>query len=397
MKGEPIIVYGAYWCPDCRRAKQFLSDQRVPFEWIDLDERPDEMAVVREKNDGKQILPTIIFPDGSVLAEPSNSQLAVKLGLQIKARHTSYELIIVGGGPAGLTAAIYAARENIVALLMEKGSPGGQIAWTGRVDNYPGFPRGILGSELADRMAEQARRCRIEMLCAVEVSALEPADGRIAVVTDQSDRYLADAVLVAVGNGHRKLGAPGEAELLGAGVHYCATCDGPFYKGAEELMVVGGGNSGLQEALFLSRFAGKVRIVEREPELSASHILREKVAGNPKFVVDVNTEVLAFEGKGKLDGVRVRDRASGQERRLHPAAVFVLVGRQPNTDFLKGALELDEQGFVVTRDGYETSLPGVFAAGDGRAGSTKQLGAAVGEAVSAMAQVRHYLEQRGLA
>ena len=241
MNDETIRMYGALWCPDCIRSKDFLTEQRVPFEWIDIEADPTAASRVKEINDGKQIIPTIVFADGSILVEPSNDELARKLGLRLKAKKDSYDLIIVGGGPAGLTAAIYAARERIDCLVIEKSAPGGQPGRVERYDNYPGFPGGVSGVEIADRMVAQARENGVEILQAVAVGGIARDGERLRVTTEQGDEYSARAVLIATGTGRRKLGVPGEERLTGRGVHYCATCDGPLYRGADEVMVVGGG------------------------------------------------------------------------------------------------------------------------------------------------------------
>jgi len=391
MGDDKIAVYGAPWCPDCIRTKRFLDDQRLPYDYVDVDKNPDAAAFVREKNDGKQIIPTVIFPDGSTLVEPSNDELAVKLGLRLKAHRTSYDLIIIGGGPAGLTAAIYAAREGIDCLLIEKSAPGGNAAKPERIDNYPGFPDGIRGAELADRMTAQARRFGVEVLSAVRVGGIRRDGHRLGIKTVQGDEYAAGAVLIATGSRYRRLGVPGEEQYIGAGIHFCSTCDGPFYKGSEELVVIGGGNAGIEEAISLSRFAKTVRIIEYLPKLTASQILQQEVLDQPQFIIHTNTEVIEFQGNRLLSSVVTKDRSTGQERTFHPAAAFILVGLDPNTEFLKGTLKLDRSGFVVADGSSQTSLPGVFAAGDVRAGSYKQVGAAVGEGVSALLAIKEYL------
>jgi thioredoxin reductase (NADPH) len=388
-----VKVYGAPWCPDCKRTKKFLGEQRVAYDWLDIDEEAEALRFVEELQGGGRTIPTVIFPDGSYLLEPSNDELARKLGLQLKAQRPFYDLIIVGGGPAGLATAIYAAREGIDCLVIEKSALGGQAGTTERIDNYPGFPEGIGGGELADRIIAQARRYDVELLSAVGVRAIAQDGKDLQVTTDPGDQYGAHAILIATGSSYRRLGVPGEEDLIGAGVHFCATCDGPFYKGAEELMVIGGGNSGLEEGLFLSQFAKKIRIIEYQQRLNASPLLQDKVLNYPQFEVHTNTQVTELQGNGKLSGVIARDRESGEERVFHPAAVFVYIGLDPNTAFLKGTIELDQWGFVVTDDTLQTTLPGVFAAGDVRAGSTKQLGAAIGEGITSLLMVRQYLQK----
>lgn len=390
-----IKVYGAPWCPDCRRAKQFFGEMRVPYEWIDIAQDDNAAAVVREKNNGKQVIPTILFNDGSFLAEPSNDELARKLGLTLKAERTYYDLIIVGGGPAGLAASIYGAREGIDVLVIEKGALGGQAGTTERIDNYPGFPEGIGGAELADRVIQQARRYEVSLLAAVGVKAISPDGDHVEVETESGDCYCARAVIIATGSTYRRLGVPGEDGLIGAGIHFCSTCDAPFYKGSKELMVIGGGNSGAEEGLFMSQFTDKVTLLEFSPELRASALLQERLRSDPKFNIITNIEVKEFKGDGKVEAVIAEDRASGKTVEFNPAGVFVFVGLAPNTGFLKGTLELDEWGFIRTDDTLETTMPGVFAAGDVRAGSTKQLASASGEGPTALLSVRNYLQKTG--
>ena len=387
-----ITVYGAPWCPDCKRSKKFLAEHRVAYQWVDIDEDAKGVRFVEELQKGGRTIPTIVFPEGDHLLEPTDSELARRLGLKLEADRAAYDLAIIGGGPAGLAASIYAAREGITSLVVDRSALGGQAGVTERVDNYPGFPEGIGGAELAERFVAQARRYGVEMLAAVAVEGLEPDDDGIAVRLSGGQCVCAQAVLVATGSSYRRLGVPGEDELIGAGVHFCATCDGPFYKGAEELLVVGGGNSGLEEGMFLRQFADRIRIVEFSPELRASRLLQDKVRSDPRFVIHTNTQITELRGGPKLQEVVARDRQTGEELRWHPKGAFIFIGLDPNTAFLKDALELDRWGFVVT-DGYATSMPGVFCAGDVRAGSTKQLGAAVGDGIAALLEVRRYLEK----
>ena len=281
-----IKVYGASWCNDCRRAKKFLGDQRVSYEWFDIEHDPSLIEEVHARNDGKNIIPTIVFPDGTHLAEPTNEELANKLGLERMAMQHAYDLIIVGGGPAGLTTSIYAARENLETLIIDSKGLGGQAGVTERLDNYPGFPEGVGGADLADRIVRQAQRYGVEMLQALSVASIEDIGGEeLRVVTSNGDHYEARAVLIATGSSYRRTGAMGEEDLIGAGIHFCATCDGPFYKGSEELLVLGGGNSGLEEGLFLAQFTDKVTVVEYKDRLAGSQVLQDKVAADPKMNV----------------------------------------------------------------------------------------------------------------
>ncbi len=393
---DQITVYGAPWCPDCRRSKAFLQEQRIPFTWVDIDTDAEGLRFVEELQGGGRTIPTIMFPDGSHLLEPSNTELAEKLGLQLRATRSVYDVLIIGGGPAGLSAAIYAAREGLDALVLERGALGGEAGTTDRIDNYPGFPDGIGGAELADRLVAHARRYGVELLSAVEVVGITSEPDCVMVTTTTGDMYGADAVIIATGSQYRRLGVEGEAGLIGLGVHYCATCDGPFYRGAKELVVIGGGNSALEESLFLATIADKVTILTRG-DLRASDLVKDSVRSNPRIEIHTGMDILDFERRdGRLGAVLTRERASGAERRFEPEAAFVFVGLDPNTQFLRGIVDLDERGFIVAHDGYATSLDGVFAAGDVRSGATKQVGSAAGEGIAALLSVRRALEQRHL-
>ena len=392
MVEASITVYGAPWCPDCKRSKQFLAEQRVDYSWVDIDVDEEARSYVQRVNDGKQIIPTIVFGDGSVLAEPTNAELAAKLGISPKAKRETYDLIVVGGGPCGLTAAIYAAREGIETLIVERSGVGGQAGVTERIENYPGFPEGITGGQLADQMRAQAEGFGVEILAAQAVSRLRPAGNSWAVMTESGDEYRSGVVLIASGSTYRRLDVPGEDDLIGAGVHFCATCDGPFY-GGQDMVVVGGGNSGVEEGLFLTKFANKVTVLEVREQLGASQILRDKAESHPRMEVRLNTTVQEFRGNGRLSSVVVKDLKTGELEELTPGAVFVFIGLTPNTDFIKDVVELDQWGFIKAGPTMETSAAGVFAAGDARGGSTKQVASAVGEGATAALMVRQFLEK----
>ena len=386
-----ITVYGAPWCPDCRRAKKFLGEQRVPYEWVDIDDDAAGLATVERLQNGGRTIPTIVFEGGDHLVDPDNQALARRLGLTLDAKRGSYDLAIVGGGPAGLAAAIYAAREGIDAVVIERSALGGQAGVTERIDNYPGFPEGVGGGELADRFIEQARRYEVELLSALSVESLAPDGDDVCVRLGNGKEISAHAVLVATGSTYRRLGVPGEDDLIGAGVHFCATCDGPFYRGADELLVVGGGNSAVEEGIFLSQFAKRVRIVERGAKLTASQLLQDRVLNDKRFLVQTDTTVTALAGKNRLESVQLR--GPGGEETATPAAAFIFVGLDPNSGFLQSnGIDVDAAGFVCASNCFETSMPGVYVAGDVRAGSTKQLGAAVGDGIAALIAIRSYLQ-----
>jgi thioredoxin reductase (NADPH) len=337
-------------------------------------------------------VPTIAFPDGSVLVEPSNAELAEKLGLATKAERTYYDVIVIGGGPAGLTTALYTAREGLDTLVIEKGAPGGQAGITQMIENFPGFDEGISGTEFAGRLTNQAQRFGVEILQAQEVTDIS-CNGRYREVqTSDGSCYAAPAILIAAGARYRLLNVPGEEELIGSCIHFCATCDGAFYRD-KEVLVVGGGNSGFEEGLFLTKFAKHVTIVEFEPKVKASLILQDKVAGREDMSVITNHAVQEFVVEhGRLSAVRVLDRETGELEEWHADAVFEFVGMAPNSEFLTAEIEQDRYGFVVTDSSLQTSTQGIFAAGDVRAGATAQAAAAVGEGATAALMIRQYLE-----
>jgi thioredoxin reductase (NADPH) len=385
-------VYGAPWCPHCKRVKRFLAAHRVPYDNVDIDERPEAIDTLQELQAGGQIIPTVVYDDGTHEVNPSDEALAQRIGLTMEAERAAYDLVIVGGGPAGLAAAIYAAREGIESIVVDGSALGGQAGISERIDNYPGFPDGIGGAELAERFVAQAKRYGVELLSAVSVSEVVPDGDDLVTRLASGQELTSHAVIVATGSTYRRLDVPGEEDLIGAGVHFCATCDGPFYKGAEEVVVIGGGNSALEEGLHLSQFAGKVRVLARS-DLSASTVLQERVRSDPQFLIHTGVDIVKLEGeRGRFTAVVAKERDSGEEHRFPAAAAFVFIGLTPNSSFLGDSIERDSGGFLRTSPTMETSMPGVFAAGDVRAGSTKQLGSAVGDGIATLLMVRRYLE-----
>jgi thioredoxin reductase (NADPH) len=387
-----ITVYGTTWCPDCKRAKKFFGEHRVQYENVDIDEIAEGVPFVEKLNSGARIIPTIIFPDGSILVEPSNAQLAGKLGLQTRARNEFYDVIIIGGGPAGLTAALYLAREGLETLVIEKSGLGGQAGITQVLDNFPGFDEGISGGEFADRLARQARRFGVEILQAQEVDEIEE-DGHYHIVHTASGHYHTRVVLLATGARYRRMDIPGEEDLIGINVHFCATCDGAFYKG-KKVLVVGGGNSGFEEGLFLTKFATQVDILVNSAEPKASKILQDKVAEMKNMNVLLNHSIRELRGGKKLESISVEDKTAKQIRELQYDGIFVFIGLTPNNDIIKQKSALDPWGFIQT-DNMMTSIPGIFAAGDVRSGATKQAAVAVGEGASAALAIREYLKSQG--
>lgn len=422
-KTEVIRVYGAHWCPDCRRSKRFLGEQQILYDWIDIEKNEQAQRYVEEVNAGKRIIPTIVFPDGSILVEPSNAELAQKLGLRTEAEREAYDLIVIGGGPAGLTTALYTAREGIDTLVVEMGGLGGQAAATQEIENMPGFPDGVAGTDFADRLVRQSQRYGVEILQAQEVTGIAAREGHSRwMTTSDGSEYCAAALLIATGADYRRLNVPGEEDFIGAGVHFCATCDGPFYKGLE-LVVVGGGNSATEESVFLTRFSPTVTLLVRGGKLTASQVAVDKVVDHPNIEVLFHTEVKEFHGQGgKLARITVENNQTGERAEMAPGGVFIFIGQRPNTGFLRDTLALDEWGYILTGHDLvhagavnaaeagpfdtlrtalptappallETSLPGVFAAGDVRAGSTKQVASAAGEGATAALLIREYLKE----
>jgi len=393
-KTDTILVYSAVWCPDCKRAKKFFGEQRISYTNIDIEQDPEAVVIVERINDGKRRVPTIVFPDGSFLTEPSNAELAEKLNLQTKAQRKFYDAIVVGSGPAGLTASLYMAREAKDVLVIEKGGLGGQVGITQVLDNFPGFDEGIPGAEFAERLVRQARRFGVEILQAQEVTSIIPEAGFLCVNTGDGSEYGTKAVLFATGARYRKLGAPGEDTLIGTNIHFCATCDGAFYKD-KKVLVIGGGNSGFEEGIFLTKFAAQVDIVEFEPEVKASQILQDKVASRSNMSVIVNHRVKEFRGGDRLESVVVEDRATGEEKNWQYDGVFVFIGLTPNSKLVEDQVDTNSYGFIETDLALMTSQPGIFAAGDVRAGSTKQAASSAGEGATAALSIREYLKAVG--
>lgn len=391
MAETTIKLYGTNWCSDCKRSKKFLGEQRVAYEYINIEEDLEGQEYVRNVQNGGMTIPTILFEDGSLLIEPTNAELARKLGLETKAQCDFYDLIIVGGGPTALTTAIYAARDGFDVLVIERSGLGGQAGITERLDNYPGFPEGVTGAEFAERVIQQAKRYGVELLSAQNVTGVSNDGVDHFVETEGGQKHRCRTVLLATGSTYRRLNVPGEDDYIGAGVHFCATCDGPFYKG-REVAVIGGGNSAVEEAAFLTRFSTKVTLLVRGSELSANKVAVDKAEESSVIDIRFNTEVVEFKGqKNHLNAVVLKDRQSGAQSELSVPGVFVFVGLAPNSQPFKDIVRLDKQGFILTGLDFQTSTPGVFAAGDVRAGSTKQLVSAAGEGAAAALAIREYL------
>ena len=299
-----------------------------------------------------------------------------------------YDVIIVGGGPAGLTAGLYTARARRKSLLIEKVATGGWIINAELVENYPGFPQGINGLELADLMSEQAKKYGLEIFLA-EVTGLELKGGQKIVKTTEGD-FVAKAVIIAGGSDRVKLGVPGEQEFTGKGVAYCAICDAAFFRDLP-VAVAGGGNAAINEALHLSKFASKVIVIHRRQELRAIRILQERAFAEPKIEFLWDTVVEAIEGANVVKRLRLRNVLSGGKSTLDISGIFVAIGSKPNTDYLKGVLPLEANGYIATNEKMETGVPGIFAAGDIRSNSIRQLITAAGDGATAAVYAEKFI------
>jgi thioredoxin reductase (NADPH) len=338
----------------------------------------------------KSITQTKINPTSIAgIGESNKGNIQQKVQKISKKKFEHHDVVVVGAGPAALTAAIYTTREDIETLLLEKAIIGGLAAITDWVDNYPGFPKGISGLELADNLRQQAERfgTKIEV---GDVTGIELNDKVIKIKTTDGEHF-AKAVLIATGCDYKKLGIPGEANYYARGVHYCATCDGAFYRD-KNLIVIGGGNSAVQEALFLTRFARHIDILVRST-VKASDVLKRELDNNPKITVHLGITPQEIIGDSRLVNKLLATDPSGKKVEFDTDGIFIFVGLKPNTEFLaKSLIELDPVGSVITDADLRTNIKGVFAAGDVRSGATMQIATAVGEGATAALRIREYLE-----
>lgn len=304
------------------------------------------------------------------------------------------DVVVIGGGPAGLTAGLYLCRGKIDCLLIEQQLTGGQAVNSPLIENYPGFPEGISGADLVDRMKQQVDRFGLEILTFKKATGLQ-LDGKEKVLSLEGAEVRANSLIVASGRSPRKMGIPGEDEFTGRGISYCATCDGPLFKD-RVVMVIGGGDAAVEEALHLTRFASKVILVHRRDELRASGYLQERALGEPRLEFLWNSEIAEVKGDDVVHAAVIANNVTGERSEVEVAGIFFYVGNVPNTDFLSGIVELDESGYVITDQDLESSVPGIFAAGDVRAFRFKQVIVAAAEGALASAAAQRYLESIGL-
>ncbi len=303
----------------------------------------------------------------------------------------NYDVIIIGAGPAGLTAGLYCGRARLKTLILEKATSGGQAATTDDIENYPGFPGGVGGFELTEKMKAQAVEFGADLREITPVSSIE-ADGDTRIVKTGDEAFAAKTIIIASGSEAGTLGVPGEAEFRGRGVSYCATCDGAFYRD-KVVAVIGGGNSAVEEAMFLTKFASKVYIVHRRDELRADKVLQERAAINDKIEIVWESHLKKILGNGKVEEIVVENKNTHARTDIQVDGVFFYIGTVPNTVFCEGVIEMDVRDYIITDERLQTNVPGVFAAGDCRANLLKQVAVAVGEGALAAVEVDRYIEE----
>ena len=386
-----IILYGADWCPDCRRSKAFLNDNKINYQFIDIDKNEWSIPIITKLNNGKRKIPTIIINNDIVLVEPENEELRQTLKLDKVKEERIFDSVIIGGGAAGLTTSIYAQRDRFNTLLLEKKTIGGNAFLTEKIENYPGFTS-ISGPDLMDKMEEQAKTYGATIKTGEEVVSIEKEDDLFKIKT-KTNNYFGRSVVLSTGSTYRQLGIPGEAELIGSGVHFCATCDGAFYRD-RDIIVIGGGNSALEEGIFLAGFCKSVKIVNILPEFTASETYIEKLDTIKNISTHMNQKSLEFiaNENGIFKGLKIEDNETKKQEILSADGVFVFIGLIPNTEAFKNWIELSNGGFIKTTGLAQTSIKGVFAAGDCREGAIAQVAAATGEGVLASYGIRDYLK-----
>ena len=385
-----VIMLGANWCPDCRRAKSFLHDNGIAFQYVDVEVHQWANGRIEELNNGKRVIPTFLIDD-EVHINPDNAKLSELLNIKTVSEDKLYDVIIVGAGAAGLTTSIYCQRDKLDSIILEKKNIGGNAFLTEKIENYPGFTS-ISGPQLMERMAEQAKTYGAKIEQGTEVKQITRERNEFQVETNLG-RIRGKTIVLASGSTYRRLDIPGEADLIGSGVHFCATCDGAFYR-EKEVLVIGGGNSALEEGIFLAGFCSKVTIINHLPEFSASKTYIDKLPSIKNIETQMNQTSLEFlaDDRGLFKAAKIQDNETGETKVIDADGVFIFIGLIPNTGFLKGFVELDERNFVATECGtVQTNVDGIFAAGDCRQGAVAQVAAATGEGVMASYGVRRFL------
>lgn len=412
---EGVRVLGTRWSPQAYALRDFLARNQTPYRWLDVEmaERDPEVRQLREAVGAEaSSLPMVFFPDGSSLAAPGTADLAEKLGLRARPEMAFYDLVIAGGGPSGLAAAVYGASEGLRTVMIEMEAPGGQAGMSSRIENYLGFPSGLSGGDLARRAVAQARRFGVEILTPQHVVGVR-AEGsarvvKLAVGSDLSCK----ALLIATGVSYRRLDVPGAEQLQGRGVYYGSAMTEALSCKDEDVYIIGGANSAGQGAMYFSKYAQRVVMLVRGPSLSAtmSQYLIDQIQRTPNIEVVTGARVAEVHGTERLEAISIHCGGSNETNRVPATSLYVFIGAEPRTDWLAGVVERDERGFILTgadlalngkrplgwpldRDPYwmETNVPGIFAAGDVRHGSVKRVASGVGEGSIAVQFIHQYL------
>jgi thioredoxin reductase (NADPH) len=410
---DGIRVAGTTWSPASHDAKDFLARNQVPYRFLDIERDPEAARMVAAVGEGSSKLPVVFFPGGEVLVEPDRRALADAVGMRTEADRPFYDLIIVGGGPAGLAGAVYGASEGLRVVLIEREATGGQAGTSSRIENYLGFPKGVSGADLARRATAQATRLGAEIVTATEVTRVEVNDPVKVVKLADGKELQCHALLIASGMTVRKLSVPGYEQFHGAGVYYGAAASEALTYQDREVYVIGGANSAGQGAMMFARFASTVHLVVRAEtlELRMSQYLVEQIRSEDNIDIHVNTEVVAVEGTQSVESITIRDLESGDETTRSASALFIFVGAVPHSKFVDDLVLTNDRGFILTgpdvtaadprdskwmleRDPYllETNVPGIFAAGDVRHGAVRRVASAVGQGSVAISFVHQYLE-----
>lgn len=409
-----IKVVGFQFSPVSHAIKDFLSGHLIPFQWIDYPNHTESQLLLEANELKQEDLPVVFFPDGKIIQKPSLSQLAESIGLQQAVREETYDVVIVGAGPAGLAAAVYGGSEGLKTLLIERKAPGGQAGTSSRIENYLGFPTGLSGAELTRRALAQAKRFGTEFISPGEVTAIEQQGSYKIIHLADGQKIPTKAVVLTAGVDYRKLDQPGLSNLNGAGVYYGAANTEAAACKEKDVFIVGGGNSAGQAAMYLSQFAKSVTILIRKDSLHStmSSYLIEQISLTPSIQVMGESEIVKAYGESQLEELDIQNLKTGETTRVHADALYIFIGAKPMTEWLDEGIVLDEKGFIVTGrnllglSGFkktwkkereplllETSIAGIFAAGDVRSGAMNRVASAVGEGAMAISFVHKYLAE----
>ncbi|GAB1545374.1 FAD-dependent oxidoreductase [Scytonema sp. NUACC21] len=425
-----IRVIGHRWSPKSHQTKDFLARNQVPYQWLDIETNEEARCLVTCASSNAPHLPLVLFPDGTQLIEPTNVEIAQKIGLRTQAERPFYDLIIVGAGPSGLAAAVYGASEGLSTVMIEREAPGGQAGSSSRIENYLGFPIGLSGGDLARRAVTQARRFGVEILTPQEAIGVRVEDAYRIVTLANGSEIGCHALMIASGVAWRKLDVPGIEKLTGAGVYYGAAQSEAIACSGEEVFIVGGANSAGQAAMYFSKHARQVTMLVRGHSLaqSMSQYLIEQISATDNITVQLHSSIVEVKGETSLEAISIANTITSETQTVPATSLFIFIGALPRTDWLDGLVERDKQGFILSgpdlmrvrvgeasqqgegslienrrrlkgwtldRDPFllETSVPGIFVTGDVRSGSVKRVASAVGEGAIAVQFIHQYLSK----